>query len=99
MSERRGSGREGYNVLYNIIIYREGKLLKKNWEIIERQRKRKREKESERKAHSKYNHRCQQPSRLRRNSIAFGVFVPLSCFTLELSRFMQRRTFFITYTT
>ena len=55
MSERRGSGREGYNVLYNIIIYRGGKLLKKNWERIERQRKRKREKERERKAHSKYN--------------------------------------------
>ena len=43
MSERRGSGREGCNVLYNIIIHRGGKLLKKNWERMERQRKRKRE--------------------------------------------------------
>ena len=52
MSERRGSGREGYNVLYNIIIYRGGELLKKNWERMERQRKRKREKERERKKSS-----------------------------------------------
>ena len=41
-------------------------------------------------------HRC-QPSRFRRDSTAFGVFVPLSRFTLDLSHFMQQRTILCIY--
>ena len=40
----------------------------------------------------KQKHRC-QPSPFRQDSTAFGVFVPLSRFTLDLSRFVRRRTY------
>ena len=39
-------------------------------------------------------HRC-QPSRFRQDSTAFGVIDPLSCYTLDLSHFMQRSTYCI----